>query len=721
MLGETPEGGAPRRRGPIKKTGRGAVPNASLICRPVVALAVATVLLGVAFVGLAIQFGRPPIERAEAVSVTVLDAEDRLLRAFTTSDGRWRLPIEPAEVDQRYLAMLIAYEDKRFRSHHGVDPYAVGRAVGLFARHGRILSGGSTLTMQVARLLEGRHERSAFGKIRQMLRAAQLERRLSKNDILRLYLRLAPFGGNIEGTRAASLAYFGREPKRLSVAEAALLVALPQSPELRRPDRHPVRARQARDRVIDKAFRAHVISAEEASFAKHEPMPVLRREFPKLAPHLAEAESKRLPAVSVHRLTLKRDLQSALETLAREHATALGPKLSVAILAVDHATGRIVAHVGSANYFDDSRQGAVDMTDAVRSPGSTLKPLIYGLAFESGIAHPETLIEDRPTRFGLYHPKNFDEDFHGTVSIREALAQSLNIPAVKVLAAIGPSRLVGRMRRIHMQPEFPAKSEPTLAVALGGVGLRLTDLARLYTSIARGGTAIDLTFRRSESFLRRPPAQPRRLLSPVAAWYVADILKDAAPPANAKGGGIAYKTGTSYGFRDAWAAGFDGRMTIVVWVGRPDGTAIPGLTGRGAAAPILFDAFARLGERPVPLANAPPGVIMASNGSLPPPLRRFKGPGDDQIAQGPYLEQPPQIAFPPDRADLDAEGGVTPEAITLKAEGGALPLTWLVDGEPLEIDPGRREILWQPTGRGFAKISVIDAKGRTDRVEVRLR
>ncbi len=725
MLGETPTGGAPRRRGPIKKIGRGAVPNAPPIRRqirhPVFALAAATVLLGIALTGIIVIFGKPPIERAEAISVTVLDAEDRLLRAFTTSDGRWRLPLDVAEVDPRYLAMLIAYEDKRFHSHHGVDPYAVGRAIGLFARHGHILSGGSTLTMQVARLLEGRHERSAFGKVRQMLRAAQIERRLSKIEILRLYLRLAPFGGNIEGTRAASLAYFGREPKRLSIAEAALLVAIPQSPELRRPDRHPVRARLARDRVIDKALAARVITAEEAQFAKREAVPVLRREFPKLAPHLAETEIKRLPSAPVHRLTLKRELQAALETLAREHATALGPKLSVAMLAVDHATGRILAHVGSANYFDDSRQGAIDMTEAVRSPGSTLKPLIYGLAFERGLAHPETLIEDRPTRFGLYHPKNFDEDFHGTVSMREALAQSLNIPAVKVLAAIGPSRLVGRMRRIHMQPEFPAKTEPTLAVALGGVGLRLTDLALLYTSIARGGIAVEVTHRRSGSFARRAPEQPRRLLSPVAAWYVADILKDAAPPANAKGGGIAYKTGTSYGFRDAWAAGFDGRTTIVVWVGRPDGTAVPGLTGRGAAAPILFDAFARLGERPVPLGPAPQGVLRASSGSLPPPLRRFKGPGEEQIAQGPYLEAPVQIAFPPDRADLDAEGGATPDAITLKAEGGALPLTWLVDGEPLEVDPGRREILWQPSGRGFAKISVIDAQGRTDRVEVRLR
>ena len=740
-LGETPTGGAPRRRGKSKKIDRGAVSSSLVIT--------ATFLLGVAAFAVAVQHvGRPSLERAESLSISVLDADDRLLRVFTTADGRWRLPLEIAETDPRYIRMLVAYEDRRFHSHHGVDPLAIGRAIGLFARHGRILSGGSTLTMQVSRLLEGEHARSGAGKIRQMLRAWQLERQLSKPEILRLYLRLAPFGGNIEGVRAASLAYFGKEPRRLSVAEAALLVAVPQSPKSRRPDRHPAHAKLARDRVIARALSARVITLEEAQSAKREPVPQMRREFPRLAPHLADAEIKRSPDAIVHRLTLNRDVQAGLETLALEHASALGAKLSVAMLAVDHGTGRVIAHVGSAGYLDQSRQGAVDMTDAVRSPGSTLKPLIYGLAFESGIAHPETLIEDRPTRFGLYHPKNFDEDFHGTVTIREALSQSLNIPAVKVLAAVGPSRLVGRMRRIQMQPEFPGKGEPTLAVALGGVGLKLTDLAMLYASLARGGTSVTLTHRRTaplpsagrgkswgegaspvSSLTPTPSPAPqaggeltrtRRLLSPVAAWYVADILMDAPPPANAKGGRIAYKTGTSYGYRDAWAAGFDGRTTVVVWVGRPDGSATPGMTGRGAAAPILFDAFARLGERPAPLAGPPPGALRVSTGNLPPPLRRFKDAAEEQMAQGPFLEPPVQIAFPPDRADLETDGP-TPDGILLKADGGALPLTWLVDGEPLPVEADRRDVLWQPQGRGFAKISVIDAKGRTDRVGVRVK
>ena len=715
-LGETSQGGAPRRRGSSSKRIRGAA--SSHIFRAT--LLIVPLLGACAFAG-AVLLGRPPLERAEAVSVTVLDRDDRLLRTFTTPDGRWRLALETAEADARYLAMLIAFEDRRFREHGGVDLLALGRAAGQFIRNGRIVSGGSTLTMQTARLLEGEHQRSAFGKLRQIVGAWRLERHLSKDQILRLYLRLAPFGGNVEGARAASLAYFGKEPRRLSIAEAALLVAIPQAPEARRPDRHAEAARRARNRVIDRALAAGVVTPDEAANARREPVPAVRREFPKLAPHLAEAEVRRLPGQTVHRLTLDAHAQAQLEPLAREHATGLGPRLSAAILAVDHRSGQVIAHVGSAGFLDEDRLGAIDMTDAVRSPGSTLKPLVYGLAFEYGLAHPETLIEDRPTRFGLYSPKNFDEDFHGTITIREALAQSLNIPAVKVLAAVGPSRLTGRLRRVGLNVALPGKAEPTLAIALGGVGLKLSDLAVLYASLARGGEAVALTHRRGAPPSAPSSERPRRLLTPAAAWYVADILKDAAPPANAKGGLIAYKTGTSYGFRDAWAAGFDGRTTIVVWTGRADGSATPGLTGRGAAAPLLFDAFARLAERPVPLAGPPRGVLRLPTSALPPPLRRFKDPGEEPLADGPFLDPPVQIAFPPDRSDLETEAGPEPGAIVLKAEGGALPLTWLVDGSPLDSDPARREILWLPQGRGFAKISVIDARGRTDRVEVRLK
>ena len=663
-----------------------------------------------------------PLGDVAQVSTTVVDRHDALLRAFITPSGHWRLPVEPATVDPRYLAMLTAFEDRRFYHHHGVDLRAFIRASVQPISHGRIISGGSTLTMQVARLVaqaggkEAAARHSGGTKLRQIVHALQLERQLDKRAILSLYLKLAPFGGNMEGVRAASLAYFGKEPRHLSAAEAALLVAIPQSPETRRPDRSPVAARRARDRVLARAYAARVITQAEFTRAKSEPVPAIRRAFPQLAPHLAEAERAREPVEPVIRLTLERDLQRTLEALAREHTKALGDKMSAAILVANNKTGEVLAYVGSAGYLDDARFGAIDMANAIRSPGSTLKPLIYGLGFEAGLAHPETLIEDRPVRFGTYSPKNFDEDFHGTVTVREALSQSLNIPAVKMLNAVGPGRLVGRFTRFGLTPVLPAKAEPTVAIALGGIGLTLHDLATMYTSLARGGDAVELRHTPSKA----PVAAHRRLLSPVAAWYVTDILKDSPPPSGSIGGRIAYKTGTSYGYRDAYAIGFDGAHTIAVWVGRPDSAATAGLTGRTAAAPLLFDAFARLGETRAPLPAAPSSAVIASNGAaLPPPLKRFKEAGEDVAAlSGPFLEPSPVIAFPPDRSEVETDAG---EEVIIKAEGGALPLTWLVDGEPIASEAARREAVWQPAGRGFAKLSVIDAKGKVDRVTVRVR
>ncbi len=696
----------------------------------IAALALAAASIPVVAIGVALliatkNLGPLPLGNAERTSVTVLDREDRLLRAFTTKEGRWRLPLEVDEVDQRYLDILMAFEDKRFYDHGGVDLLAMLRAAYLLVRHGEIVSGGSTLTMQVARLLEGRHIRTASGKLHQIARALQLEANLTKREILRLYLRLAPFGGNIEGVRAATLAYFGKEPRHLSIGEAALLVALPQAPESRRPDRHAEAARRARDRVLDIAVESGIIATAEAERAKTERVPTARLRFLQLAPHLSETEVTQAPGTHIHRLTIDRDLQAAIERLAADRTRLIGPRLSAAVLVIDHQTGEVLAHVGSAGHLDRDRQGAIDMTSAIRSPGSALKPFVYGMAFEGGFAHPETLIEDRPTRFGTYRPENFDEDFHGTVSVREALGNSLNVPAVKALAAVGPSRLVGRFHHVGVAPALPRNTEPSLAIALGGLGMTLKDLASLYTGLARGGEPIPLVWRRDDAAHQPANANTtadaaREILSPVAAWYVTDILKDAPPPPNTKGGAIAYKTGTSYGYRDAWAVGYDGRHVVAVWVGRPDAASTPGLMGRLAAAPIMYDAFTRISERRTPFAPAPSGAIKGGNADLPPPLKRFREAGETAVAKGPFLDPPVLISFPPDRSELDVAERET-EPLVLKAEGGALPLTWLVDGNPVETDPFRREATWQPDGRGFARLTVIDARGRADRVTVRLR
>jgi len=685
--------------------------------------------VGLAFKVATDQIGPPPLASVAEVSTTVVDRNGKLLRAFTTADDRWRLPVSHNDVDQRYLDILFAFEDRRFHDHGGIELVAVARAGLQFVTHGKLVSGASTLTMQAARLLDRRHEKTAAGKIRQMARALQLEALMSKGEILDLYLRLAPFGGNIEGVRAASLAYFGREPKRLSIAQAALLVALPQSPELRRPDRYADRARAARDRVLDVAASRGVISLAEATRAKAERVPDRRLAFAMLAPHLAEQEVRAAPDKRVHKLTLDRRVQGALEDLARQQTQLLGPKLSAAIVAVDHLSGEIIAHVGAADYLDESRLGAIDMTGAVRSPGSTLKPFVYGLGFEAGLIHPETLIEDKPARFGAYAPENFDNVYRGTVTLREALGASLNIPAVRVLDALGPMRLVSRLGRAGLAAHLPTGAKPSLAIALGGIGLTLRDLTGLYAGLARGGAMIPLSHVAGEQQKRILSGAVKedaasRVLSPVAAWYVADILKDAPPPASTRGGRIAYKTGTSYGYRDALAVGFDGRHTVGVWVGRADGTSTPGLVGRTAAAPILFDAFQRLTETRTPLAKPPAGaIVVASGADLPPPLKRFGRDGRASGSAGAFIEAPVRIAFPPDRAEIEAVGSTdgNPGPVVLKASGGVLPLTWLIDGKPIPSRAHRRDVTWTPQGDGFARLSVIDARGRVDRVSVRIR
>ncbi len=649
-------------------------------------------------------------------STIVVDREGRLLRAFTQPDGRWRLPVKSGEVDQRYIAMLLAYEDRRFYDHDGVDWRAMVRASFQMATRGRIVSGGSTLTMQVARLIEPREERSFSAKLRQVARALQMESLVSKQGVLDRYLALAPFGGNIEGVRAASLAYFGKEPRRLSIAEAALLVALPQSPEARRPDRSPDAARAARNRVIDRAVERGVILAQEGDAAKRELVPHDKKPFPMLAAHAAEEAVAADPKARVIRLSIDARLQEKFEQLAREAAERLGPKISVALVAVDNQSGEIRARVGAADYLSVERGGSIDMTRAPRSPGSSLKPFIYALAFEEGVAHPETILFDRPARYGSYAPENFDLGYQGTVTARQALQQSLNLPAIELLADIGPMSFLARLKSAGADVVLPKDSPPSLAIGLGGLGITLTDIAHLYVGLARGGEAPPLV----EQLDAARSGGPRRVTDAVAAYYVEDILRGAPPPANALSGRIAFKTGTSYGFRDALAIGFDKGTTIAVWTGRPDNGAVPGLVGRQAAAPILFDAFARLG-RDVEHIAAPKGILRAATtADLPPPLRHLRKDAPKTLAATaiPVLK----IAYPPDgaRVDLGLMQGARESRLSLKALGGAPPLTWFVNGAPISAPDARRQSAWRPDGAGFARVSVMDAKGATDSVLVRL-
>jgi penicillin-binding protein 1C len=640
-------------------------------------------------------------------SVEVADRNGALLRVYTVADGRWRLGVTLSDVDPAYVAALLAYEDKRFYAHSGIDARAVLRAGVQAVRNGHIVSGGSTLTMQVARLLEESGTGHIGGKLRQMRVALALERRLSKAQILTLYLQLAPYGGNLEGIRAATLSYFGKEPLRLTPAEAALLVAIPQSPEARRPDRSVEAATNARDRVLARARRDGLIDDEQLRAARTEVVPSIRLPFPAIAPHMADRVLAEEPGVQQHQLTLDKSLQLKLEQLAREVVAQQGARLGVALVVADHASGEVLASVGSAAFQADQRAGFIDMTLGIRSPGSTLKPLIYGLAFDQGLAHPETLIEDRPTDFNGYRPQNFDRQYRGTIRIREALQQSLNIPVVMLTDAMGPAKLLAALDKAGVKYQLPGGTAG-LAIALGGIGVRLEDMVQLYSTIARGGVSLPLIHQIKG---QRPEGQ--RVMTAVSAWQVGDILAGLAPPPGAPSNRLAYKTGTSYGHRDAWAIGYDGRHVIGVWMGRPDGTPVPGAFGADLAAPVLFQAFARLKPALDPQPPAPPSTLLVSNIELPQPLRKFRS----RTAAFEADRDAPAVAFPPDGSEVE----LLPEGLLVRVSGGRAPFTWLANGAPVVVSEGGRAVMLDHLGLGFVTLSVIDAEGRSARTKVRLR
>ncbi|MFJ1309884.1 penicillin-binding protein 1C [Agrobacterium sp. P15N1-A] len=655
----------------------------------------------------------PPLDAAQQRSFEVLDRDGRLLRAFATPDGRWRLKTSAAEVDPQFLRMLVAYEDQRFYEHHGVDPWALLRSAWQLASNGRIVSGASTLSMQVARLIEPRADRSFSAKFLQAARALQIERRLSKAEILDLYLNIAPYGGNLEGIRAASLAWFGKEPGRLDTAEAALLVALPQLPEKRRPDRFPEAAKQARERVLQRLAVERVVGEGEAERSALANVPANRQDLPAYAPHMAVAARVKFPNTAEVRSTLKLQIQRELEGVARHAAEKLGDRVSVAIVMADAQSGDILAEVGSADYLDTARRGFVEMSRAVRSPGSTLKPFIYGLAFEDGLVGQETIIEDRPADFSGYRPRNFDMHYQGDVSIRQALQLSLNVPAVKLLDAVSPSALMVRFRRVGVKLVLPANEAPGLAIALGGAGISLVDLVQLYAGLA-GGDPVRLG-----DGVRSDPERLEgdRLFSDAAIWNVSDILSGVLPPLGMKQRGIAYKTGTSYGYRDAWSVGYDGRHVVGVWVGRADNGAVPGIAGYATAAPILFEAFEKSGVAITPMPAAPSGVARVAVNDLPANQRRFTTTASGLLSAS-RRESAPRIVYPPEgaRVELSGQSGISP--LVLKLQGGRAPFRWLANGLPLPNASHRRNSEWRPEGQGFSTLTVIDADGRASSVRV---
>lgn len=548
---------------------------------------------------------------SRAGGAVVLARDGTPLRAFADAEGVWRYPVRAERVSPLYLQALIGYEDRWFWRHPGINPYALVRAGLQVLRNGRVVSGGSTLSMQVARILDPHphpHPRGVAGKLRQLARALQLEVHVGKRGILQLYLDHAPFGGAIEGVEAASWAYLGKPAARLSHAEAALLAVLPQAPSRLRPDRHPEAARRARDKVLRRMARLGVWAEARVRDARVEPVVARALQAPRYAPLLAQrlrAASRETRIAS----TIDLDLQRVVEERVAAYFSSLPERTSAALLVVDNATMQARAYVGSLDLDDSARLGHVDMVRAWRSPGSTLKPFLYAMALDDGLIHSESLLVDAPQSFGDYRPGNFDAAFNGPVGAAEALRLSLNVPAVDLLDRLGPARFDARLAHAGLRLKWPDAATPNLSMILGGTGARLEDLVGAYASLARGGVAARVRY------TPREPLVERRMMSEGAAWIIRDVLERAPRPGTAGGlfaaGGrapLAWKTGTSYGYRDAWALGATPAYTVGVWVGRPDGTPAPGQYGALTALPLLFEIVDILPTRMRRVARRPASV-----------------------------------------------------------------------------------------------------------------
>ncbi|MEJ5864044.1 peptidoglycan glycosyltransferase PbpC [Pseudomonas farsensis] len=546
----------------------------------------------------------------------VLAEDGTPLWRFADAEGVWRYPVTQENVSPLYLEALLAYEDRWFYQHPGVNPLALARAAWLNLRGGRVVSGGSTLSMQVARLLDP-HDRTLAGKLRQLWRTAQLEWHLSKREILQLYLDRAPFGGTLQGVAAASWAYLGKSPMHLTPSEAALLAVLPQAPSRLRPDRHPERAQRARDKVLQRLEEYHVWPAARIAEAREEPLLLAPRQEPALAPLLARRlNSANSPPLI--RTTIDAALQRRLEDLLLGWRARLPERTSAALLVVETQNMAVRAYLGSIDLADERRFGHVDMVHALRSPGSTLKPFLYAMAMDEGLIHSESLLQDVPRRYGDYRPGNFSMGFSGPVSASSALALSLNLPAVQLLEAYGPKRFAAQMRMGGVPLILPPLAEPNLSLILGGAGSRLDELVGGYAALAREGRSARIRLQPQD------PLVEQRLLSPGSAWITRRILSGQARPDRDPNAELvqrpqlAWKTGTSYGFRDAWSVGVGPRYLIGVWIGRPDGTPVPGQFGLASAAPLMLQVHDLLSNRDaqrgirVPVEPVPASVGVAA-------------------------------------------------------------------------------------------------------------
>ena len=543
------------------------------------------------------------------LSSILLDQQGKLLGAHIATDQQWRFPTIKT-VPKKFITCLIQFEDKRFYQHPGVDPLAIARALKLNLQQGRVVSGGSTLTMQVVRLSREKTQRSIIEKVIEMFMALRLETHIDKDEILKLYATHAPFGGNIVGLETASWRYFGRSPEQLSWAESAMLAVLPNSPALIHPGRHRLSLKKKRDALLLKLKTLHIIDPISYDLAITEPLPDSPKPLPRLASHLLDTLTPQSP----HKrfiTTLDKPLQQAINQIISAHANTLQLQSihNIAALVIDNDSFKVKAYIGNSSTKQTGSEGyAIDLIHRPRSSGSTLKPFLFANMIEAGEIIPETLIPDVPIRYAGFRPQNYDRQYRGAVRAKQALARSLNIPAANMLSQYGVERFKSNLKNMGMTTLHRQASNYGLTLILGGAEGTLWEITSLYANLAKlanQGHQDSMSYWLKPTILANKPAKKtnRINLSSASAWMTLQALLEVTRPGTdgywrkfSSTQRIAWKTGTSFGHRDAWAIGITPQYTVGVWAGNANGKGIHGLTGVKTAAPILFDIFNQLAQ-----------------------------------------------------------------------------------------------------------------------------
>jgi len=638
------------------------------------------------------------LKKAKDLSHEVLDKDGQWLYVTTNSTDKWRFRVNLKKIDPIYLKMLINFEDKRFFNHHGVDLLALFRASWQLLTTGHIKSGGSTITMQVARLLEPK-KRTISAKVVEIIMALQLEAHYSKEEILETYLTLAPYGGNIEGIEAASWRFFGKHPYALSVSESAMLVALPKNPEGYRPSRHPKRAKVARSRVIKRAYDRGVINKLLYNRALNATINTHYYTFPRLAPHFSQKILKKSRATKIY-TTIDKTLQKQLEIWAKLRGEELPNGASMALLAVENSTGKIRAYIGSNDMFSKKFPGFIDGVDIIRSPGSALKPFIYAMGFDRHIIHPQTVILDSEVSFGNYHPHNYSRRFHGEVTIIEALQNSLNIPAVKVLYRVGAGEFIDKLKLAIGKVYIP-KGVATLPVALGGLGITLKQLTQAYVSLANGGKK-----RAIWAIKPKKSQNDIKLFTRQSSKIITAILRTIPAPKNFTNIGkkIAYKTGTSYGYRDFWSMGYTKEYSVGVWVGRADNQPVVKASAKEIATPIMFETFSILNAiHGLKNWNWSPNFIKET----PPKVLKYF---DKELKSQNQLK----FLYPKDGSKYQS-AGCHKVTVRVAIDRGIAPYFWYIDNAPLDFN---KTTFQKQFNEGAHRITVIDSSGSSKSVNI---